>query len=176
MWIPGAQLWKRSACLWYWSPERQTTDFSVSFGDYLHSGSILGIPVSFEMCVHMFKCHKMSLQSTQSSSMSLQRKKVKQHKRCSVDQTQYLRGCRVHTVCAGTVYLCGGEAHGIQECIVFIYYLQLEEERFHPEKGQKASWKSVTLTFNEFYMIISLGISHWLFQWGKKRSQQSIKC
>lgn len=46
-------------------PEKQTTDFSVSFWDYLDSRSTLGIPIPFEMCVHMLKCQKMSLQSTE---------------------------------------------------------------------------------------------------------------
>ena len=46
-------------------PQKQTTDFSVSFWDYLDSRTTLGILITFEMCGHMLKCQKMSLQSTQ---------------------------------------------------------------------------------------------------------------
>lgn len=45
-------------------PEKQTTDSSVSFWDYLDSCSTRGNPIPFEMCAHMLKCQKMSLQST----------------------------------------------------------------------------------------------------------------
>ncbi len=55
-------------------PEKQTTDFSVSFWDYLDSRSTLGIPIPFEMCVHMFKCQKMSLQSTEELDVPAEKK------------------------------------------------------------------------------------------------------
>lgn len=46
-------------------PGRQTTDFTVSFWDYPDFRSILDIPILIEMCGHMFKCQRMSLQSKQ---------------------------------------------------------------------------------------------------------------
>lgn len=46
-------------------PGRQTTDFTVSFWDYPDFRSILDIPILTEMCGHMFKCQRMSLQSKQ---------------------------------------------------------------------------------------------------------------
>lgn len=72
-------LWKKISMSALLIPDRHTTDFSVSFWDYLHCGSTLGVPVPFETCVHTLKCHKMSEPSARRSSMSLQRKKVKQH-------------------------------------------------------------------------------------------------
>lgn len=44
-------------------PEKQTTDFHVSFQDYLESYFTVGITVPIEMCSLMLKCQKMASQS-----------------------------------------------------------------------------------------------------------------
>lgn len=105
-------------------PEKQTTDFSVSFWDYLDSCSTWDISVQFEVYVHMLKCQKMSGQTTQRSLTSLLRGKqrlnntntalltrmraacwsaVWQHCIEAVRLRHIKKGCRTHTVSAGKV-------------------------------------------------------------------------
>lgn len=74
-------------------PEKQKTDFSVSFWDYLHSRSTLGIPIPFEMCVHMLKCQKMPLQSTEELDATAEGKRLNNTNiALLLFRPQYLRG------------------------------------------------------------------------------------